>query len=223
MEDSERVASVVTEALGRAGHAVTATSTCAEGLRELASASFDLAVLDVGLPDGSGLDLCRRARREGYDLPLLLLTARTGVSERIAGLDAGADDYLGKPFATAELVARVRALSRRGPRWTDSKREFGDLRIDRDRRVIARDDVPLALTPREFEIVAVLAWADGRVVRRDDLLESIWGEATENAAASLEVLLTRVRRKLSRGASGEVIRTVRNVGYAWALEHSKPR
>ena len=223
VEDSRRVVSVVCAALKNTAYSVTAASTCAGASRELAASSFDLAILDVGLPDGSGLDVCRQARSAGYDLPMLLLTARADVSDRVAGLDAGADDYLGKPFASAELVARIRALARRGPRWTDSRREFGTLLIDRDRRVIARGEAQLALTPREFEIVALLAWADGRVVARDDLLESIWGDATEGAAASLDVLLARIRRKLATRESGDVIRTVRNVGYSWALERSKQR
>jgi DNA-binding response OmpR family regulator len=220
VEDSERVVAVVTEALRRAAYTVSAEPTCKGALDAIERAVFDVAVIDVGLPDGSGLDLCRAVRRGGHDVPILLLTARNDVTDRVAGLDAGADDYLGKPFATAELLARLRALGRRGPHWSDSSRSFGALLIDRDRRTVRRDGAAVPLTPREFDIVALLAWADGRVVRREHLLETVWGDATESGAASLEVLLARIRRKLGQGGV-EVIRTVRQMGYAWALPRSK--
>ncbi len=223
VEDHERVVVAVSGALKQAAHAVVASSGVASALAASAEAHFDLAIIDVGLPDGSGFDLCRALRRAGQDLPILLLTARNQVGDRVSGLDAGADDYLGKPFATAELLARVRALGRRGPRWTESVRRFGGIAVDRDRRVVTSGVEALAFTPREFDIVAHLAWAEGRVVTRDDLLESIWGDVSESAGASLEVLLTRIRRKLSRAGAADAIRTVRNVGYAWALARSKPR
>jgi DNA-binding response OmpR family regulator len=217
VEDSERVVSVLTDALQRGGHAVDSTPACAPALDRLSSKSFDLAIVDVGLPDGSGLDLCRTIRKEGHTFPILILTARNDVADRVAGLDSGADDYLGKPFAAAELVARVRALSRRGPRFAEATRAFGTLTMDRERRTATVGEARVPLTPREFDIVALLAWADGRVLRRDELVEAVWGDATEKAAASFDVLLARIRRKLPEGA----IRTVRQVGYAWALARSK--
>jgi two-component system, OmpR family, response regulator len=221
VEDNERVTEVVTSALRSSGHGIQVAGTCAQALARLGEERYDLAIIDLGLPDGSGLDVCRRAREGGHDMPILILTARNGVHDRVSGLDAGADDYLGKPFATAELTARVRALGRRGPRWTESVRAFGPVVIDRDRRTATLGGEWVALTPREFDIVALLAWADGRVVARDHLLESVWGDTNERASASLEVLITRIRRKLARAAKGEVIRTVRQVGYAWALDRSK--
>lgn len=217
VEDSTRVADVVSAALARASHVVRVASSLAEALRAVDDESFDLLVLDVGLPGGSGLDVCRRVRTNGSSMPVLVLTARNQLHDRVDGLDAGADDYLGKPFATAELLARVRALGRRGPRWTDSVRHYGAVTIDRDRRVVRADGDSVPLTAREFEIVALLAWRNGRVVARDELLESIWGEATPSAASSLEVLVARIRRKLTEHVRAEVIRTVRQVGYAWAL------
>jgi two-component system OmpR family response regulator len=180
-----------------------------------------MAILDIGLPDGTGLDLCRAFRAQGLSFPILILTARAGVAERVAGLDAGADDYLGKPFAPAELAARVRALGRRGPRWTESVRLFGDVRVDRDRRIVSRNDARIPLTPREFEVVALLAWRDGRVVSKDEVLEIVWGEVTEGAAASREVLVARLRRKLDDRKTPSFIRTVRQVGYAWEPLRSK--
>jgi two-component system OmpR family response regulator len=218
-EDSERVRDSVGAALREAAFQVVAADSCARARVLLEQRSFDAAVLDIGLPDGSGVDLCREIRQSGYGLAVLMLTARTRLEDRVAGLDAGADDYLGKPFAVAELCARLRALGRRGPRWAESVRTFGRVTIDRDRRRVTRDGELIALTTRELDIVALLAWADGRVLSRDHVLESIWGEASERTAASLEVLMARLRRKLE-ATRGECIRTVREVGYAWALDRS---
>ena len=209
VEDGTRVADVVGSALTTSGHAVNTAATLATALAALEREQYDLAIVDIGLPDGSGLDVCRAARRDGRDMPILILTARNEVNDRVMGLDAGADDYLGKPFSSAELNARVRALGRRGPRWTESVRHFGGLRIDRDRRAVERDGASVALTAREFDIVALLAWADGRVIPRDEILEAVWGEATPSASASLEVLVTRIRRKLAPTAGTEAVRTVR--------------
>jgi len=221
VEDNPRVTEVVEAALRGAGHVVQAARTRAEAAALFGQESFDLAIFDIGLPDGSGLDLCRSVRAQGLDLSILVLTARTDVSDRVDGLDAGADDYLGKPFSVAELLARVRALGRRGPHWSESVRAYDGLKIDRDRRVVTVDGEPAALTPREFEIVCLLAWRDGRVASRDEILEMVWGDATEGGAASLEVLVARIRRKLARPGRGEVIRTARQAGYAWALPLSK--
>jgi two-component system, OmpR family, response regulator len=221
VEDNKRVSQVIEDALRGAGHAVEAAGTQAQALVALQTGSFDMAVVDVGLPDGSGLDVCRRVRADGLDLPILVLTARNSVHDRVHGLDAGADDYLGKPFSTAEVLARVRALARRGPHWTESIRAYGAIVIDRDRRLMTCDAQMVALTPREFEIVALLAWRNGRVVGKDEILEAAWGEVSESACASLEVLMVRIRRKLSAIGQPEAIRTVRQVGYAWQLQPSK--
>ena len=220
VEDNERVRDVVGSSLRAAGHTLSMAEGYGAALEFFEQGDFDLAIVDIGLPDGSGIELCRAARRSGHEWPILLLTARTDVNDRVAGLDAGADDYLGKPFSSEELSARVRALGRRGPRWTESVKWFGDIVIDRDRRTVVLRGVQAPLTPREFEIVAVLAWRNGRVATRDEILELVWGETSEKASSSLEVLVARIRRKLA-GAS-EVIRTVRQTGYAWALEPSKP-
>jgi two-component system OmpR family response regulator len=216
VEDNPRVASVVESALRGAGHTVAIASTKRDGLDHATRGAVDIAIVDIALPDGSGVDLCRELRAAGLDFPIIVLTASNAVGDRVAGLDAGADDYIGKPFATAELLARVRALGRRGPRWTESTKTFGDVAIDRDRRTVHQGKKLLALTPREFDVVALLAWRDGRVVPRDELLEMIWGEASEREAASLEVLVSRIRRKFG----ADVIRTVRGTGYAWALGRS---
>ena len=221
VEDSPRVVEVVSAALTSAGHTVRVATTLANARSTCHDAPFDVAIVDVGLPDGSGLDLCRSLRKEGNTRPILLLTARNDVRDRVDGLDAGADDYLAKPFSIAELNARIRALGRRGERFIESARSYGALSIDRDRRIVAYDGQTIPLTAREFDIVALLAWRDGRIVPRDEILEVFWGEVSQKSGASLDVLVTRIRRKLAERIDAEVIRTARLVGYAWALERSK--
>lgn len=222
VEDSERVAATVGQGLRTGGCSVVVAASLRAADDAFESQRFDVAVVDIGLPDGSGLEWCRATRERGASVPVLLLTARNGVSDRVAGLDAGADDYLGKPFSMDELLARVRALARRGPRWSESVRRFGAMTIDRDRRQVTIGDARLPLTARELDIVALLAWRDGRVVPRDEVLEAVWGEATDRVGASLDVLLARIRRKLAEQGIREAVRTVRQVGYAWALDRSKP-
>ena len=222
VEDNERVVDVVERALKARGHTSITARGVGEASRALGSQQFDVVVVDIGLPDGSGLDLCRAERKRGLDVPMLLLTARVDVRSRVEGLDSGADDYLGKPFAVDELVARVHALARRGPRWQESVRSFGNVVIDRDRRVITCSGARVPLTPRELDIVAFLAWRDGRVASREEILEAVWGDVSARASSSFEVLLARIRRKLEERGIVESIRNIRQVGYAWALDRSKP-
>jgi DNA-binding response OmpR family regulator len=221
VEDSERVAQTVQSALKSHGHAVTVAGGVAAAEACFSAERVDLVILDIGLPDGSGLEWCRAARSSGSNVPILALTARSTIQDRVAGLDAGADDYLAKPFAVDELLARVRALGRRGPRWSESQRCYGQLVIDRDRRMVTIGEERVPLTAREFEIVALLAWRDGRVVTRDELLDGVWGDTSEGAAASFDVLVARIRRKLAERGVRDAIRTLRQVGYSWALEASK--
>jgi two-component system OmpR family response regulator len=221
VEDDARVAEVIAAALRGASHVVRPAASRREAEQAVHDETFDLVLLDIGLPDGSGIEVCRRLREGGSSTPVLVLTARNQLNDRVDGLDAGADDYLGKPFAMAELLARVRALGRRGPRWTDSVRRWGAVTIDRDRRMLRVSDAPVPLTARELEIAMLLAWREGRVVPRDELLEAVWGDSTESAASSLEVLVARIRRKVGERARVDVIRTVRQVGYAWALDRSR--
>jgi DNA-binding response OmpR family regulator len=221
VEDTERVAETVARALRSHGHSVVIVGGVAAADEAFTTQHFDIAVVDVGLPDGSGVDWCRAARRAGCQTPILLLTARDTIADRVDGLDAGADDYLGKPFSVDELLARTRALGRRGPRWTDSVRHFGSVVIDTDQRTVTVDGARLPLTRREHDIIEFVSSREGRVVPRDDLLEAVWGESTDHAGASLDVLLVRIRRKLADRGVRDALRTVRNVGYTWSLERSK--
>jgi DNA-binding response OmpR family regulator len=224
VEDSPRVTEAVGAGLSHHGHAVTVAGSIREANRVLVGADsqhFDIAVVDIGLPDGSGLEWCRAMRASGRELPILLLTARSGVGDRVSGLDAGADDYLCKPFSMDELLARMRALGRRGPRWEESVRRFGAIVVDSDQRTVTVALERLLFTTREFDIVALLASRRNRVVPRDEILEAVWGDATERAAASLDVLIARIRRKFAEHGLRDVVRTVRHVGYAWEPEPSK--
>jgi two-component system, OmpR family, response regulator len=217
VEDDAETRDALSRFLSDEGYRVVSAARGDAGTRAVKAGTVAAAILDVGLPDVSGVDLCRGWRAAGLRLPILMLTARTDVSSRVRGLDAGADDYLGKPFALSELRARLRALLRRG---SDPLRQrvltLGALRIDFARRQAFIDKVEVPLTRREIDVLERLAWARGHAVSRDDLLEEIWGESTPEAAASLEVIVARLRRKLERGDKESLIRTIRGFGYALA-------
>jgi DNA-binding response OmpR family regulator len=212
LDDHAETRQLLTRNLALASHGVKAVATCGDAETALALERFDLAILDVMLPDGSGVELCARLRAARVDVPILLLTALGDVPSRVVGLEAGADDYLPKPFALAELRARVTALGRRGPVRRDRVVVIGPLAIDRDARRVSVEGRAVALTAKELAIVDVLAARRGRVVARDALVEAVWGEVSESALASLEVLVARIRRKL--GGAAAVLRTMRGVGYA---------
>ena len=195
-----------------ASHGVKLAGSCMEATSALAAGAFDVIVLDVMLPDGSGIELCARLRSARLATPILLLTARGEVRDRVRGLDAGADDYLAKPFAIAELGARINALGRRGPIVRDRAVTVGPLRVDLAARRVSVEGRDVPLTAKELAIVEVLAVRRGGVVTRSHLLESVWGDADRTAEASLEVLVGRIRRKL--GGAASALQTLRGVGYA---------
>jgi len=209
VDDDPELGELVSQSLSRDGHQVGTARDLASARVALAT-GYDVLVLDLGLPDGSGLDLCRELRAAGDATPILVLTARSGVSERVSGLDAGADDYLAKPFAVAELRARVRALSRRRQQPPAAFHRSGAVELDFGARRAHRDALEVELTLREWSILQTLALRAGRVVPRPQLLEEVWGESSDSAGASLEVLVGRIRRKLGRS----IVRTLRGEGYA---------
>ncbi len=209
VDDDPELAELLSQGLARDGHRVDTVGSLSAA-RDALTREHDVVVLDVGLPDGSGLSLCRELRDAGDATPILVLTARSGVAERVEGLDAGADDYLAKPFALAELRARVRALARRRGNPVAMVHESGDVRLDVSRRRAQRDGLEVELTPREWGIMEALATRGGRLVPRAQLLEEVWGDVTPAAAKSLEVLIGRIRRKLGR----DIVRTLRGQGYA---------
>lgn len=211
IDDDADVRSVLLRALERDGHAVSGARDLAEARRAMALGPLDVIVLDVGLPDGSGIDLLRVLRAERESTPVMVVTARSEVARRVEALDAGADDFLAKPFAIAELRARVRALGRRRetPLATPVLVVEG-ASVDLGARRAIRDGAPVAITPREWAILEALAARRGRMVPRAVILEEVWGESGETHRASLEVLVGRIRKKLGE----HVLRTVRGEGYA---------
>jgi two-component system OmpR family response regulator len=211
VDDHPETRQLIVRNLELAAHGVKAVSCCEEAVAALESSHFDILVLDVMLPDGSGIELCARLRLAGIDVPILLLTARGEVRSRVQGLEAGADDYLGKPFAVSELRARVHALGRRGPLLRERRIQLGAVVVDLEARRVRVEDRDVALTAKELAIVALLAARRGRIVARDELIEAVWGDLSDSTSATLDVLVGRIRRKL--GAHAGVLRTVRGLGY----------
>ena len=213
IDDEADVRSVVARALKADGHVVR-TASDLETARNRVAEGTDLVVLDLRLPDGFGLDLCRELRGQGSTTAILLLTALSQVAQRVDGLDAGADDFLAKPFAVAELRARVRALGRRGSLPRGLVYRHADVELDLAGRHASRAGYEVPVTAKEWAILEMLARRPGWVVSRQSLLEGVWGDAGENVASSLEVLVGRLRRKLG----ADLIRTLRGEGYSLAVE-----
>jgi two-component system OmpR family response regulator len=189
-----------------------------EGLERASEESYDAIVLDLMLPGVDGVDLCQTLRRRGHWVPVLMLTARGEVGDRIRGLDSGADDYLVKPFDFGELLARLRALIRRGPSERPLSMEIGDLRIDPATRIVTRDGHQVELTAREFDVLEVLARDAGRLVTRETLLESIWAGNPEGSPNVVDVYVGYLRRKLEHPVGRKLIRTVRGKGFVLEQE-----
>jgi two-component system OmpR family response regulator len=213
IEDSAPTRDLLVRSLQDAGLTVVTAARKATGLRQAMTTDYDVIVLDLMLPDGDGLDLCRELRAAGITTPVLCLTARADVSDRVRGLDAGADDYLRKPFALAELQARIRALGRRGGHGPTPLLEAGGLRIDFAARRLFLAGIETPMTAREWALLEILAAREGKVVGRVEILELIWREATASTSASLDVIVGRLRRKLGEDPDGYVIRTIRGEGY----------
>ncbi len=214
VEDDPQVRAMLARALGYEGFEVTAAATAEAAMTELRSGAPELLLLDLLLPDDDGLEVCRRLRAAGEQMPILMLTARDTVADRIAGLEAGADDYLVKPFSTAELVARVRALLRRSrDRSTGSVRRFADVTLDSSSREVHRGGRPLPLTRREFDLLAFFLDNPDAVLARERLLTDAWGFASTVETNSVDVYIGYLRRKLEEGGEPRLIHTVRGVGY----------
>ena len=214
LDDDDETRELVGAALTRDGHKVTVAGSREEAIEVLYSLNFDVLVLDVMLGNASGLELCASLRTDGIQTPTLFLSARGTVRARVEGLEAGGDDYLPKPFALKELVARVRALGRRGPALQPNVLTLGQATLDFSRRVAYAASQPLPLTAREWEVLELLAAARGHVVPFDTLLERAWGEVTEQSRASLSVIVSRLRHKFADVCDASVLHTVQGVGYS---------
>lgn len=214
VEDDEKVARALNDGLSKAGYDVTVAMSGGEGLSVGLSARFELIVLDIMLPGADGLAVLRTLRANAIDTPVLILTARDGLSERVKGLDAGADDYLVKPFALPELLARLRALGRRLNR-PDVPLVMADLVVDRLNRRATRGDRDLGLTPKEFDLLAYLLRQPGQVVSREMVAREIWGQDTRDAYLNnvIDVHLARLRRKVDNGSERRLIHTLRGLGF----------
>ena len=220
VEDDPDLGEIVRAGLVEEGYAVDLAVTGEDGLWRATTIAYDVAVLDVMLPDMSGLEILRRMRKKGGTAPVLILTARDATGDRVAGLDAGADDYLVKPFAWDELLARLRALLRRGPHGSESHLKCGDLDLDPAAREVRRGGEVVPLTAKEFEIIYVLMREPGRVFTRTEIIERVYDDEFDGMSNVLEVLFSRIRRKLGKGGAPR-IRTVRGSGYALSCDEAR--
>jgi DNA-binding response OmpR family regulator len=213
LEDDERLRSIVVRTLTRAGLASDEAASIADAEELLTLHSYDVLVLDRRLPDGDGLDVCRRARAGGFRNSILILTAMDDADQEVEGLAEGADDYLGKPFDLEILTARVRALLRRNEVRAPRELSAGDLRLDPGKRLAWHGAALLTLTSREFTILELLMRSPGAVVSREEILEQAWGEREEPMSNTIDVLVGRLRRKLDRHGNPSRIETLRGMGY----------
>ncbi len=214
VEDEAKVARALSDGLSSEGYDVSVARTGEDGFFLASSRGFDLLILDISLPGRSGLEVLTTLRKRGVTTPVLLLTARDTVEDRVVGLDAGADDYLVKPFAFPELIARIRALMRRGRPELVMRFKAGPLDLDAITRVVTVSGVPVDVTAREFELLEYLLRHQGQIVSRDMLAADVWKEPMRGTPLDnvIEVHVGRVRRKLEPDAA-RLIRTVRGVGY----------
>jgi DNA-binding response OmpR family regulator len=215
VEDERRLSQLIRRVLEEEGHTVDAAYDGEEGLAMAMEASHDVIVLDVMLPRIDGFEVCRRLRKNRVDTPVILLTALDGVDDRVRGLDAGADDYLPKPFAFQELLARLRALGRRRVQGREaSELRVEDLVLDLRRRRAQRADTPIDLSPKEFSLLEFLMRNEGRVVTRTQILDHLWGYDYDSESNLVDVYVAYLRRKVDKGHERPLIRTVRGIGYA---------
>ncbi len=216
VEDDAMLRDGLSVGLRLAGFSTEAVEDCADARQALAAGGFQAAVLDLMLPDGSGLDLLAELRARGDALPVLLLTARDRTADKVAGLDAGADDYLGKPFELDELAARLRALVRRGGGRAEAQMEWNGLRLDPARMRGTRDGREIGFSPREFTILQALMERPGAILGKPQLEERIYGWQEEVESNTIEVHVHNLRAKLGAG----FIQTVRGAGYRLAATRS---
>jgi len=213
VEDDPELASVVESGLSEQSFDVVRETTVAGGRSRAIFGAFDVIVLDVMLPGGNGFDLCRTLRERGVGTPVLMLTARDAVDDRVHGLDVGADDYLTKPFAFRELVARLRALARRRPTPLPEMATIADLDVDLRGHRVRRPGRDIELTAKEFALLEILVRHRDQVVDRASISAHVWDENHDPFTNVLEVLIRRLRRKIDEGFSVKLIHTLRGAGY----------
>ncbi|MFC9514208.1 response regulator transcription factor [Nocardiaceae bacterium NPDC056970] len=214
-EDDEAIAAPLSRALGREGYTVTIEQTGPSALERALTGEFELLILDLGLPGMDGLEVCRQLRAHSLDLAVLMLTARTDEVDFVVGLDAGADDYVGKPFRLAELMARVRALLRRSGGGEDVVVEVAGIRLEPAARRVLVNGAEIALANKEYELLRVLLEHAGQVVSRDTILREVWGDVELRGSKTLDMHMSWLRRKIGDEGAGadRKIATVRGVGF----------
>jgi two-component system copper resistance phosphate regulon response regulator CusR len=213
VEDERKVASFVARALREESYAVDLCENGTEALEMGREKAYDAILLDVRLPGLTGIEVCRELRERGIETPILMLTARTLVEQRVEGLDAGADDYLTKPFAVAELRARVRALIRRGLNKGSARLQLGDLELDRHHRCVKLGNATVHLTSKEFALLEFLLMRAPDTVTRTEIIEHVWDSHFDSGTNLVDVYINRLREKLSEHQTAGRIHTVRGVGY----------
>lgn len=213
VEDEPSAARILAKGLREQSYAVDVAADGETALEQAQTNEYDLIILDVMLPRRDGFEVCRTLRRSGRAVPILMLTARDSVEDRIEGLDTGADDYLIKPFNFHELLARARALLRRGPALRPEIIEVADLKIDPRAREVERAGKPVELTAKEYALIEYLARRAGEVVTRADIAEHVWDENFDPFSNLIEVYIQRLRRKIDDGHAVKLIRTRRGEGY----------
>jgi len=223
VEDDPTARSYIRRGLAESGFDVDVAEDGARGLELASGGSYDLLLLDVMLPEWDGFELLQRLRNEGVDTPALFLSARSGVADRVRGLNLGADDYLPKPFAFAELVARIRAVGRRATAESDEGRlEIADALVDVTRHRVERGGREVDLTPKEFQIFEFLMRHAGQVVSRTMILERVWGYGFDPYSNLIDVHMNRLRRKIDRDQATRLIHTLKGVGYILEPRPSTP-
>ena len=214
VEDEHRIADLLRRALEHERHTVSLAYDGEDGLSQAQLGTFDIIVLDVLLPKLDGFEVCHRLRAAGIATPVLMLTALDAVADRVDGLDAGADDYLTKPFAVAELLARVRALGRRGPQSAAETLKVADIILDPGRHTVHRDGRHVDLTRTEFALLEYLMRHPGQVLTRQQILDQVWGYDYETMTNVVDIYIHYLRNKIEKGFSKKLVRTVRGVGYS---------
>lgn len=218
VEDEPKAALMLAKGLRNQGYSVDIANESEDALYKVAVNTYDLIILDLVLPGQDGFSVCRQVRTTGHSLPILILTARDSVQDRVKGLDTGADDYLTKPYEYSELLARVRALLRRASTSYTECIQVGDLRIDTGARSVTRCNQRINLTAKEYAILEYLGRQNGKLVSRQELSEHAWDENFDAFSNVIDVYILRLRRKIDSGYDNKLLRTRRGEGYALISE-----
>ena len=217
VEDDPELASILADGLADHHYEVVVAPDVAAARERAVLGTYDVMILDVLLPGGSGFDLCAQIRTRGIATPILMLTARDAIDDRVRGLEAGADDYLTKPFAFRELLARVRALSRRQPALAPQRIRVADLDVDLETREVQRAHRPITLTAKEFALLEFFTKHEGKVVDRAAIAAHVWDDNHDPFTNVLEVLVRRLRRKIDDDFEPKLIHTIRGAGYRFGV------